>query len=88
MKAADFARKQLNLVVVLDVSGSMGSPFDSYYYDQTVQPTAGVPDEGAGRRQPLPPIVRAAFAARRQSAAAAAPAAAVCESPVSSSVYC
>lgn len=30
---ADFERKDLNLVIVLDVSGSMGSPFDSYYYD-------------------------------------------------------
>ncbi len=30
----DFARKKLNLVVVLDYSGSMGSPFSEYYYDQ------------------------------------------------------
>ncbi len=30
----DFARGPLNLVVVLDVSGSMGSRFDQYYYDQ------------------------------------------------------
>lgn len=29
----DFQRKKLNLVVVLDISGSMGSSFDSYYYD-------------------------------------------------------
>jgi len=34
IKESDFARKKLNLVVVLDVSGSMGSPFDRYYYDQ------------------------------------------------------
>ena len=34
MKAADFQRKKLNLVVVLDVSGSMDSPFDQYYYDR------------------------------------------------------
>lgn len=33
MRAADFERKQLNLVVVVDVSGSMDSPFDAYYYD-------------------------------------------------------
>ncbi|MCK9440503.1 MAG: VWA domain-containing protein [Methanothrix sp.] len=31
---ADFQRKKLNLVVVLDFSGSMGSPFDEYYYDR------------------------------------------------------
>lgn len=30
----DFQRKKLNLVVVLDYSGSMGSPFSKYYYDQ------------------------------------------------------
>lgn len=30
----DFRRKKLNLVVVLDFSGSMGSPFDRYYYDR------------------------------------------------------
>ncbi len=34
IKEADFQRKKLNLVVVLDISGSMGSPFDRYYYDQ------------------------------------------------------
>lgn len=31
---SDFERKKLNLVVVLDYSGSMGSPFDQYYYDR------------------------------------------------------
>jgi Ca-activated chloride channel family protein len=30
----DFKRKKLNLVVVLDISGSMGSRFDAYYYDK------------------------------------------------------
>lgn len=30
----DFKRKKLNLIVVLDYSGSMGSPFNSYYYDR------------------------------------------------------
>jgi Ca-activated chloride channel family protein len=30
----DFERKKLNLVVVLDISGSMGSQFNSYYYDK------------------------------------------------------
>jgi Ca-activated chloride channel family protein len=31
---ADFARKKLNLMLVLDISGSMSSPFDAYYYDR------------------------------------------------------
>ncbi len=34
MKASDFKRKKLNLVIVLDISGSMGSQFNSYYYDR------------------------------------------------------
>ena len=33
MKASDFERKRLNLVVVVDVSGSMDAPFDQYFYD-------------------------------------------------------
>lgn len=32
IKETDF-RKDLNLVIVMDVSGSMDSPFDRYYYD-------------------------------------------------------
>jgi len=34
IKESDFKRKKLNLVVVLDISGSMGSPFNKYYYDR------------------------------------------------------
>jgi len=33
IKESDFKRKKLNIVVVLDISGSMGSSFDKYYYD-------------------------------------------------------
>lgn len=33
MKEEDFKRKKLNLTVVLDISGSMSSSFNSYYYD-------------------------------------------------------
>jgi Ca-activated chloride channel family protein len=34
IKTKDFKRKKLNLVIVLDISGSMGATFDSYYYDK------------------------------------------------------
>ena len=33
IKESDFKRKKLNLVVVLDISGSMNSGFNTYYYD-------------------------------------------------------
>ena len=34
IKEGDFKRKKLNLVVVVDISGSMNSKFNSYYYDK------------------------------------------------------
>lgn len=34
LNEGDFERKKLNLVLVLDVSGSMSSGFDKYYYDK------------------------------------------------------
>jgi len=34
LKESDFERKKLNLVIVLDISGSMSSQFNKYYYDQ------------------------------------------------------
>lgn len=34
IKENDFKRKKLNLVIVLDISGSMGAQFNDYYYDQ------------------------------------------------------
>ena len=37
IKESDFQRKKLNLVVVLDISGSVNSSFNSYYYDNPYQ---------------------------------------------------
>jgi len=34
LKASEFERKKLNLVIVLDISGSMSSPLSLYYYDK------------------------------------------------------
>lgn len=34
IKQSDFKRKKQNIVVVLDISGSMESPLNSYYYDE------------------------------------------------------
>jgi Ca-activated chloride channel family protein len=46
IKESDFARKQLDLVVVLDVSGSMGEAFNSYYYDQNGKQVQNTEDAG------------------------------------------
>ena len=37
LTASSFARKKLNLTIVLDISGSMSSSFDRYYYDGGVR---------------------------------------------------
>ena len=50
----DFQRKKLNLVVVLDYSGSMGSPFDEYYYDRfgnKVEPKEGESEKSKTKMQ-------------------------------------
>jgi Ca-activated chloride channel family protein len=54
IKEADFQRKKLNLVVVMDISGSMGSPFDQYYYDRfgnKVERQGEKPEEGKTKMQ-------------------------------------
>ncbi len=48
IKASDFARKQLNLTIVLDVSGSMNAPFNRFYYDRS-----GVQQELEGEERNL-----------------------------------
>lgn len=37
IKESDFSRKKLNVVVVLDISGSMSSSISNYYYDMDVE---------------------------------------------------
>ena len=51
--AEDFKRKKLNLVVVLDISGSMSSSFDTYYYDQLRNPNQEPPgiEESASKME-------------------------------------
>ncbi len=52
MKESDFSRKALNLVIVLDNSGSMGEYFNQYYYDNTGRYVDVYAEEGAsGQRK-------------------------------------
>ena len=50
LAAADFSRKKLNLMLVLDISGSMSAPFDAYYYDRFTGKGLPAPSE-TDRRQ-------------------------------------
>ncbi len=43
IKESDFKRQKTKFVVVLDISGSMGSSFDQYYYDRTTGKQMEVP---------------------------------------------
>jgi Ca-activated chloride channel family protein len=49
MKEEDFTRKKLNLVIVLDNSGSMGEQYTQYYYDQYGQRQDAYAGEGITR---------------------------------------
>ncbi|MEW6712515.1 MAG: VWA domain-containing protein, partial [Candidatus Riflebacteria bacterium] len=46
LKAEDFKRKKLNLIMVLDISGSMTSRFDQYYYGGYRPPSLEKNDSG------------------------------------------
>jgi Ca-activated chloride channel homolog len=49
MKESDFARKKLNLVIVLDNSGSMGDYYNEYYYDRYGRQVNTYAEEGLDR---------------------------------------
>lgn len=59
IKESDFERNNLNIVIVLDVSGSMQAPFDRYYYDRISPQHSGIvtkekeiaPDKGEYKRK-------------------------------------
>jgi Ca-activated chloride channel family protein len=53
LKESDFERKQLNLVIVLDTSGSMGEYFDQYYYDRYGKKIDAYAEEGISRKNKI-----------------------------------
>jgi Ca-activated chloride channel homolog len=50
LKESDFERKKLNLVIVMDNSGSMGEQYNQYYYDDFGKQTDAWAEEGGVRR--------------------------------------
>ena len=50
MKEEDFSRKKLNLVIVMDDSGSMGELYTQYYYDRFGQQQDAYAGEGITRQ--------------------------------------
>jgi len=53
LKESDFQRKKLNLVIVMDISGSMGEEFNRYYYDNTGNLRDIYADEGISRARKI-----------------------------------
>jgi len=49
LKESDFQRKALNLVIVLDTSGSMNEQYNKYYYDQNGRQVDAYSEEGINR---------------------------------------
>jgi len=53
LKASEFHRKKLNLLLVLDISGSMSAPFDKYYYDRFGRKTEQAAKDGESGKSKL-----------------------------------
>ena len=53
IESASFSRKKLNLMLVLDISGSMSAPFDKYYYDRFGKKSEQETQDGEGGKSKL-----------------------------------
>lgn len=59
LQESDFTRKALNLVIVLDNSGSMGEYFNQYYYDSSGNQIDIYREEGASSQRKIDNATRA-----------------------------
>ncbi len=66
LKEADFERKKLNLVIVLDTSGSMTEYYNQYYYDGAGNQVNAYEGEGINRPNKLDSAVESVIAILRQ----------------------
>jgi Ca-activated chloride channel family protein len=53
LKESDFQRKKLNLVIVMDSSGSMNESYNQYYYDRNGKQVDGWEEEGINRKNKM-----------------------------------
>jgi Ca-activated chloride channel family protein len=66
MKESDFARKKLNLVIVLDTSGSMTEQYNRYYYDGTGRQIDAYAEEGTHRKTKMQSAAESVISILRQ----------------------
>ena len=62
LKESDFQRKKLNLVIVLDTSGSMGENYTQYYYDRYGKQIDAYEGEGISRQNKMTSAAEAVVA--------------------------
>ncbi len=66
MKESDFARKKLNLVIVLDTSGSMTEQYNQYYYDGSGRQVDAYAGEGTHRKTKMQSAAESVISILRQ----------------------
>ncbi len=62
LKESDFQRKKLNLVIVMDTSGSMTENFNQYYYDRVGQIRDAYAEEGSASLRKIDSAKKAVIA--------------------------
>jgi Ca-activated chloride channel homolog len=66
LKESDFARKKLNLVIVLDTSGSMSEQYNQYYYDGAGRQVDAYAGEGTHRKTKMQSAAESVISILRQ----------------------